>query len=268
MKKFISVLSSLAMITASFPAYGLSASAEAVKGDIDGDGKVTLSEAQEIPAALSFYGLYDKDFPDQRAFFKDVFGWSDELYDLCDANDDGKLSPQDSSIIQAENGLKGELSEEESKKIGDKYLNLAIDSVEKNDKLKEKIHLGRDNMIISPDSFAGPWKDDDRIIVFTSDASDDQKAVYGDLNLDGVVTGAEFNEYSKTHAGDADLDGKVDSKDATSVLVASAESIIKNTSPTTGKKIADFYADFNGDGSIDAKDATAILVKAANDILK
>lgn len=73
--------------------------------------------------------------------------------------------------------------------------------------------------------------------------------------LDGTVYDPEII------VGDANSDKKIDSKDATSVLVNYADKILKSNS------FYDVSNDYNMDGTVDAKDASLILIKAADDIL-
>ena len=69
--------------------------------------------------------------------------------------------------------------------------------------------------------------------------------------------------------GDVNLDGKVDSSDATEVLVSYAENLIgkRSTEINANTTVSDINADVNLDGKIDSSDATEILVMYAENLI-
>jgi hypothetical protein len=80
---------------------------------------------------------------------------------------------------------------------------------------------------------------------------------------------ADFFSIDDVVIGDSNLDGKVDSRDAVTVLKSYANSLISNESTELKENdIADFNSDTNLDGKIDSRDATVTLKAYANSLIK
>lgn len=80
---------------------------------------------------------------------------------------------------------------------------------------------------------------------------------------DKIPDETESSSSEQFEPGDANKDGKLDSKDATAILVDYAGSLLGKKSTLDIKA-----ADINKDNKVDSKDATAVLVKYAESILK
>jgi hypothetical protein len=80
---------------------------------------------------------------------------------------------------------------------------------------------------------------------------------------------ADFFSIDDVVIGDTNLDGKVDSRDAVTVLKSYADSLISDESTELKENdIADFNSDTNLDGKIDSRDAVVTLKIYADNLIK
>jgi hypothetical protein len=96
----------------------------------------------------------------------------------------------------------------------------------------------------------------------TSEKNQKPHKIVGDVNGDDVFDEKDIELMDKYEIGDANNDGKIDSRDAVLTLQNYASELVGNA---TEKSI--YFQDVNGDGKVNSIDATVILRTYANNLI-
>lgn len=266
MKKLISLLSAAAML-AGMTATTAFAADTVVKGDADRNGKVEYADVNMILKYTAEEYDYKFAAPGQK---EEIERTVDADYETMDVTGDGEITPEDSTailcyIVCRDFGTEIELKPENISAILRESARLDAECylVEGTDE--------KGNMYYYSDKSKYVAKKLDYLCTYDSVESaakvksSDEYRYYKKLRPDGMVD--LYYVMGDLALGDADLDGIVDARDATKILVRYADTLLNGTDAKEDNLEADYCADYNMDGSIDSLDATAVLIAYAEELL-
>jgi hypothetical protein len=274
MKKLISILSAAAMLIAATASTAFAADKEYLPGDADGNGIVDFSDSDRMLEIFAEVFTSDTDAFDKdaaNAYLYENSGIDDQQLAAMDVNGNGILDPDDATftllyIVSRDYGTNVEFKPENrvaikkdaSKALRDNYF-VGVRDEEGNFSLVSDKDAYISQRILYLGNYPKEMLDEYGKYLDYPDGE-----YYEYEKEDGTV--ALFVFFDGLKPGDANLDGKVDSTDATLILTKYADKLLNEAAGDTENIESDICSDYNRDGGYDSLDATAVLIAYAEEL--
>jgi hypothetical protein len=232
-----------------------------VNGDANLNGSVESEDYNRIMQIYAYTllgtGKLNPTAAEEKEYVLENFNLSSEQYDAIDVNSDGFVDSHDAMItfkylIAVKDGYTAELVED---KVIEYYENISSENVQKY--TSEILTEQENNLETWNKNFYSTYPKFD-----TSEKNQKPHKIVGDVNGDDVFDEKDIELMDKYEIGDANNDGKIDSRDAVLTLQNYASELVGNA---TEKSI--YFQDVNGDGKVNSIDATVILRTYANNLI-